>query len=87
MYAVDILRRDHQQVQNLMSKAEKTLNKDNATAFAGAVEQLDDAINLHFRITESFGEVRELIAAARETHNRINESMIYPASRLSPKLT
>jgi len=52
MNALDILRRDHQRVQNLIAKVEDTLDKGNANAFAGVVEQLDDALKLHFRITE-----------------------------------
>lgn len=81
MNALDILRRDHQRVQNLIAKVEDTLDKGKANAFAGEVEKLDDALKLHFRITEevfyneleSFDQVRELIADARETHRRIDE--------------
>lgn len=81
MNALDILRRDHQRVENLIAKVEETLDKGNANAFAVTVEQLDDALKLHFRIAEDvfynelkgFDEVREVIAGARGTHRRIDE--------------
>ena len=81
MNALDILRRDHQRVQSLIAKVEDALDEGNASAFAGVVEQLDDALNLHCRITEEvfynelegFDEVREVIADGRETHRRIDE--------------
>jgi hypothetical protein len=81
MNALDILRRDHQRVQSLIAKVEDTLDKGNASAFAGVVQKLDDALKLHFRIAEDvfynelegFDEVRELIADGRETHRRIDE--------------
>ena len=81
MNALDILRRDHQRVQSLIAKVEDTLDEGNASAFAGVVQKLDDALKLHFRIAEDvfynelegFDEVRQLIADARETHRRIDE--------------
>ena len=81
MNALDILRRDHQRVQSLIAKVEDTLDEDNASAFAGLVQKLDDALKLHFRIAENvfynelegFDEVRQVIADARETHRRIDE--------------
>lgn len=81
MNALDILRRDHQRVQSLIAKVEDTLDEGNASAFAGLVQKLDDALKLHFRITEEvfynelegFDEVRQLIADGRETHRRIDE--------------
>lgn len=81
MNALDILRKDHQLVENLIANAEDTLDKGNANAFAVTVDQLDDALKLHFRITEEvlynelegFDEVREVIADGRETHRRIDE--------------
>ena len=81
MNALDILRRDHQRVQSLIARVEDTFDEGNASTFAGVVERLDDALKLHFRITEEvfyneldgFDEVREGIADARETHRRIDE--------------
>ena len=81
MNALDILRRDNQRVQSLIAKVDDTLDDGNASAFAGVVEQLDDALKLHFRIAEDvfynelegFDEVRQLIADARQTHRRIDE--------------
>ena len=81
MNALDILRRDHQRVQSLIAKVEDTLEKGNASAFAGVVQRLDDALKLHFRIAEDvfynelegFDEVRQVIADARETRRRIDK--------------
>ena len=83
MNALDILRRDHQRVQSLIAKVEDTLDEGNASAFAGVVQRLDDALKLHFRIAEDvfynelegFNEMRELIADARATDRRIDEVM------------